>query len=302
METIHKHTGWVRVIALIVPYFVITAFFQVMGYLAIGADFSGPKPTLTTIEHTWLAGCTFLGTFLVLWLFMTLVDKEKMVSMGFQVKERGREFWFGNLIGLAIMGVAFFLLMAIGEIEFQKFNFDMVEMLLTILLFVLVAVMEEVLFRGYILKNLMISFNKYVALIISSILFSVAHAANPHFDWMSFLDLFMAGLFLGISYIHTKNLWFPIALHLSWNLFQSLFGFNVSGQDAYSLIEINIPEGNWINGGDFGFEGSVFSILIQIFFVIALVFYYERKTGSERDQSQGKNPDVIAVESGIFEN
>jgi hypothetical protein len=33
-------------------------------------------------------------------------------------------------------------------------------------------------------------------------------------------------------------------MHLSWNLFQTLFGFNVSGKDTYSIIEFNITEEN----------------------------------------------------------
>jgi hypothetical protein len=87
-----------------------------------------------------------------------------------------------------------------------------------------VAVVEETLFRGYVLKNFMESFNKYAALIISSGLFSSMHYFNLDFDLFSFFSLFLAGILFGISYIYTKNLWFPIALHLSWNLFQALFG------------------------------------------------------------------------------
>ena len=103
------------------------------------------------------------------------------------------------------------------------------------------------------------------------------HGANPNMDWFSFLNLFLAGILLGMSYVYTKNLWFPIALHFSWNFFQSLFGFNVSGQDFYSLIEFNIPEKNKLNGGDFGFEGSVFSIIIQIILIFSIFIYYQRK-------------------------
>ena len=66
-------------------------------------------------------------------------------------------------------------------------------------------------------------------------------------DGFSAMSLFLAGILLGITYIYTKNLWFPVALHLSWNLFQTLFGFNVSGKDFYSLIEFKIQENNLLN-------------------------------------------------------
>jgi len=89
--------------------------------------------------------------------------------------------------------------------------------------------------------------------------------------------LFLAGIVLGISYIHTKNLWFPIAMHLSWNLFQAIFGFNVSGQKTYSLIEFSITENNIINGGDFGFEGSILSVIAMLVTIVGIEIYYRRK-------------------------
>lgn len=121
------------------------------------------------------------------------------------------------------------------------------------------------------------SFNKYIALIVSSILFALIHSFNPHIDLFSLFDLFLAGIVLGLSYIYTKNLWFPIALHLSWNLFQTLLGFNVSGKDTYSIIEFGMKERNLMNGGDFGFEGSYLSIIAEVVTIIGIGIYYNRK-------------------------
>jgi hypothetical protein len=100
------------------------------------------------------------------------------------------------------------------------------------------------------------------------------HSANPNRSWVGMINLFLAGILMGLPFIYTKNLMFPIAFHFSWNFFQSLFGFNVSGLDSYSLIEFKISQNTLANGGDFGFEGSVLAILFQV----ALVFIlYIRK-------------------------
>ncbi len=218
-----------------------------------------------------------LGTFLVIWIFMKFLDKEKFSKVGLETRNRLNEFLVGIGIGAFIMTAGYSLLLILGEIRFQKVIFDYKEILITILIFSVVAVMEEVLFRGYILKNLLLSFNKYIALIVSSVLFSLMHGFNPNIDVLSLTNLFLAGILLGISYIHTKNLWFPIALHLSWNLFQTLFGFSVSGQDAYSIIEFSIQENNILNGGAFGFEGSILSIIGQIIVIIGIGIYYNKK-------------------------
>jgi len=164
------------------------------------------------------------------------------------------------------------ILVFLNEISFVKLNINLYKIFISTLLFIFVALSEEVMFRGYILKNLMLSFNKYIALIVSSLLFATIHIGNPNMTWFSFLNIALAGVFLGLSYIYTKNLWFPIALHLSWNLFQTLLGFKVSGQGSYSIVEFNINENNLLNGGDFGFEGSLLSL---VFMLIAIVFIYK---------------------------
>ena len=89
--------------------------------------------------------------------------------------------------------------------------------------------------------------------------------------------MFLAGILLGLSYIYTKNLWFPIAFHFSWNLFQTIFGFNVSGQNTYSLIEFEITENTILNGGDFGFEGSIFATIFMILTSTGIWGYYKTK-------------------------
>ena len=91
---------------------------------------------------------------------------------------------------------------------------------------------------------------------------------------LSFLSLFFAGMALGISYIYTKNLWFPIGLHLSWNFFQSLFGFNVSGQNFYSLFQTHKTNETLLNGGEFGFENSIFGIISEIVIILMVFLYF----------------------------
>ncbi len=271
-----KIAGWLRVFLFIIPYIIIVGLFELLGGLIADIDFKNSQ-NRSSFQRLITYFFNLTGTFFTLWIFMKFVDKEPFIKLGFQTKNRLKDFIVGNTIGLMIMFVGFVSLFLLNEITILGINFNFKELVVLILLFIIVAVVEEVLFRGYILKNLMLSMNKYVALIISSILFSLAHGANPHMSFFTFADLFLAGITLGISYLYTKNLWFPIAFHLSWNLFQSLFGFNVSGQDFYSLINFNIAQNNAINGGDFGFEGSYLSIIAEILTFICIVIYYEKQ-------------------------
>ena len=272
-----RHNGWLRVLAIIIPYFVIVGVFQVIGFILSGNEFSDVNPEMTSEQKVIINFCSLIGTFLVIWIFMKFVDKEPFVKLGFQTKNRLKDFVVGILIGAVVMATGYALLLTLEEIQFVHTLVDIKEIILSISLFIIVAFTEEVLFRGYILKNLMTSFNKYVALITSSIIFAIAHGLNPNIDLLSMINLFLAGIVLGSTYIYTKNLWFPIALHLSWNLFQTVFGFNVSGQDTYSLIEFSIKENTLLNGGGFGFEGSLLSVIFLTTLIISIGIYYNRK-------------------------
>ena len=273
----NKHRGWQRVLLIILPFTFIGGIFNIIGSLIAGVDLNNIDFQNTSEQKVIITFFTLLGTLLVIWAFMKYVDKEKFIKLGFQTKNRLNEFITGIIIGGIIMSIGYLILIQLNEIHFQDIIFNLKEVFLSIIYYIIVAVLEEVLLRGYILRNLMISFNKYIALIISSIIFSLMHSFNPNIDLFALTNLFLAGILLGISYIHTKNLWFPIALHLSWNLFQTIFGFNVSGQNSYSLIEFSMTENNLLNGGLFGFEGSILSIIAQLITIIGIIIYYRRQ-------------------------
>lgn len=272
-----KLYGWAKVLLIIIPYLFFVGIFQLIGGFLFEIDFSNPLSNKTSIQLLAISLFGLIGAFLTLWLVTKFIDRERLYQLGFQTKNRSIDFIIGIAIGLIIFSSGYLVLIHFNEIVFVKIDLNINEILISVLHFTIVAVVEETLFRGYVLKNFMESFNKYAALIISSGLFSSMHYFNPDFDLFSFFSLFLAGILFGISYIYTKNLWFPIALHLSWNLFQALFGFNVSGSDTFSIIEFKILESNFINGGSFGFEGSVLSIIAQVITITIIITYYRRK-------------------------
>lgn len=276
----HRKTipGWARILILIIPYIIVIATFELIGHYLAGFKLNELASTMGTPTQMLITQFfNFLGTALVLFLMMKIVDREKFVNLGFQTKGRMPDTVTGILLGLLAMGLGFFILRAAGNLTVSGVDFDFREFLLLLLIFALVAVAEEMLMRGYILKNLMLSMNKYAALAVSSLMFALMHVANPNFSWLGFWGILLAGIALGATYIYTRNLWFPIAYHFSWNFFQSLFGFNVSGIDVYSVLTI-APQGEeHISGGSFGFEGSVLSLAFQVILFTAIILLYEKR-------------------------
>lgn len=271
--------GWQRVLLLVLPYLFFVGIFQFVGMVVSGQETSVAEVGIqeeTTLQRIIVAAFGLMGFLLLISLFMKYVDKKSFLDLGLYFKNNGKDILFGVLAGLLIMGMGYGLLVLFGQLEFKEMNFIGIEFLLTLVLYTIVSFSEEILLRGYILRNFMESMNNFLALLLSAILFSIMHSANPNISWIGFVNLFLAGIIMGLPYIYTKSLWFPIAFHFSWNFFQSLFGFNVSGMNSYSLIEFSFSERNIINGGDFGFEGSLLSILLQISLIFTLYFTYRQ--------------------------
>ncbi|MCQ5209123.1 CPBP family intramembrane metalloprotease, partial [Bacteroides thetaiotaomicron] len=73
------------------------------------------------------------------------------------------------------------------------------------------------------------------------------------------------------------NLCFPISLLLFCNWIQGpILGYQLSGIDfGTSLLTLHMPEENVLNGGAFGFEGSLISTVVIIIFKIFIVWWGE---------------------------
>lgn len=72
-----------------------------------------------------------------------------------------------------------------------------------------------------------------------------------------------AGLLLSAAYLVTRRLWVGIGLHMAWNYFQSaVFSGVVSGAVSDpGLLKATIEGPDWLTGGSFGMEQSVFALL-----------------------------------------
>ncbi|RDC57313.1 CPBP family intramembrane metalloprotease [Pedobacter chinensis] len=272
-----KNYDWLRVLKILFPYIFVVGFFQYLAYLILGIQVSIKPRDINIYQKVVIAIFTVLGTFLVIWAFNKYVDKQKFNV--FQLnKFNKKSFFYGLAIGIIIMCLGFAILFFTNQIFLKTIQCNFSNFLLSIVFFACVSFNEEFLMRGYVLNNLLNSFNKFISLIISAILFALMHFANPYLNSLSFVNLFLAGILLGSFYIYTKNLWFSFGLHFSWNFFQgTILGFSVSGIKFPSILMQERLENNIWNGGDFGFEGSMLCLVFQIISIIAVYRLFKQR-------------------------
>jgi membrane protease YdiL (CAAX protease family) len=224
----------------------------------------------------------FLCALFAIFIFRKFVDKKSFKSLGFALTNYKADLLKGLVWGTALISIGFLALYFSGFIEVIGTEFGAIQWLSYIAFFVIVAFNEEILVRGYVLTNLMASMNKYWALIVSALLFSVMHLANDNTSLISTVNLFIAGLMLGIYTIHKRNLWFPIAMHFTWNFFQGpILGFEVSGTKMDSVINQQVSGNPLITGGEFGFEGSLLLTVMMIVSTFYIHMKYKNNANNE---------------------
>lgn len=128
---------------------------------------------------------------------------------------------------------------------------------------------EELLMRGVLLRQVMGGWGVRTAVVVSSLVFALLHlpnlltaAAEPAVSAIALLVLGLLGVVLGLGTVLTRELWFPVALHVSWNLAQGpLFGFPISGHPSDGLLQLDVTGADWLTGGAFGPEGGLVGLL-----------------------------------------
>jgi len=289
-------SGWLRAILFMPVWMIIMSITTGVGAAAIMmingvdmADQAAIEAIFTSMSFDspmmlLMSVFGILGSFLALWFMMTVVNRQPLASIGLSAENRGKEMLAGLGGALVFIGGIFLILWCLGAITVTGVvGFKSGVFVVSLMLFV-AAFDEEIIFRGYILNNMMDSTdNRWIALAGSSVLFALMHAGNPAVfsNFVPMTELFAAGFILGISYTFTKNLWLPTFFHFGWNFFQGLFGFEISGMgvDSWKMIahENTGNVSDIVSGGAFGIEGSVVSLCCTILGTYLIFKYYNEK-------------------------
>ena len=141
--------------------------------------------------------------------------------------------------------------------QFQPVKF-LILFIISILLFPFQIGFEEYVFRGFLMQQIGVAVkNKWMPLIITSILFGLAHSANPEVAELGYITMVFyigTGLLLGIMTLMDDGLELAIGFHLGNNLMAALLVTSdwsalqtdavfkyTSEQATQSLMEILIP-------------------------------------------------------------
>ena len=204
--------------------------------------------------------------------------------------ENGESLSFGGKarmmgIGWAVSAVNFLAIIVClflcGCYRIVNVEFDVASQLSWLSLFLLVGVVEEVIFRGILFRLIADKWNIAVGLTTSSLLFGLAHLGNPGATlWAALAIALASGWLFGMAYAYHQTIWVPIGMHWAWNYLEGgVFGCAVSGTplDYRPLITPKISGTDLLSGGAFGPEASIICVAIGIGISIVYTVLYIKK-------------------------
>jgi len=227
------------------------------------------------------------------WL-MARIEPRPMASYGFGGERRARLFATGFLWGLGFLGLLVWALWGVGCLAFDGrllFGVDVLRYgAIWLVGFVLVAVFEESLMRGYLQSTLtrgvehlyemafkaapqkqakVVGF--WTAAVALSFLFGAGHGSNPGESPIGLLSAGLIGLVFCLTLWRTGSLWWALGFHAAWDWAQSfIFGVADSGAMAQFHLLGTHPVGNvLLSGGVTGPEGSV--LILGVLALVAVV-------------------------------
>ena len=213
-----------------------------------------------------------------------------------------RDLLIGSAIGVASLALAAAFATAAGGLRFSLSAAGMPQVAKTLLfsgaIFIVAALAEETLFRGYPLQTLTRATLVPFGVLLTSVAFAAVHTRNPNFETgLAFGNLVLAGVWLAVAYLRTRSLWFPLGVHWAWNwALGSLFGLPVSGITRiapHPLLQGTDLGPAWLTGGSYGIEGG---LACTITLVISTFFIWRTRLVSATDEqmtlTSRENPTV----------
>jgi membrane protease YdiL (CAAX protease family) len=251
----------------------------------------------------------------VSWICLRFLERMKLSALGFAL----RGGWFGDVLkGCALSGMMIAVVVALqiagggsrlsfnpilhrdqGGLNWAGVRTVAAEMVAALVLLILAAAFEELIFRGYAFQTLLRGAPAVVPILLFSIYFGWAHWNNPNRTLFSTANTALAGIWLSIAYLKTRSLWFPTALHFTWNWMMGVFfGIPISGLQIGRPLLVTSSDGPvWLTGGNYGSEGGAAATVVLI--AAIAVIWRARGSGASPEMNSALIERAPNTESAI---
>jgi membrane protease YdiL (CAAX protease family) len=140
-------------------------------------------------------------------------------------------------------------------------------------LYFILALREELAFRGFPLRSLNYAIGPWKSQLIIALIFSLEHLAGGYTLFQAFLGAGIGAILFGIAALQSKGIALPVGIHLAWNFGQWCAGFKNEPGIWQNIIEKGFEEKH----GQISFA---FYILVMSLAIVAFYFYYKKENST----------------------
>ena len=284
---------------------IASAVSATLAAIAIGAlHFAGAHVVLASRRHAvtleapqLLAGelLAFIGLVTSTWV-MARWEHRSLADFGFPWRRLfTRPFWIGLASGFVAIAVVVVAMIVCGSAHVTGFATHggaiVAQAALWAITFLFVAMVEEVLFRGYPQFTLAANVGYWPGAVGMTLLFTLLHAGNSGESPVGIIGVFSVGFLFCFALRRLGDLRWPIGFHAAWDWGQTcFFGTPDSGLFASgSILRTETSGSSLLSGGSAGPEGTIFALLALA--AVAFVLYARTGvsvTSSERQVRIGR--------------
>jgi membrane protease YdiL (CAAX protease family) len=216
-------------------------------------------------------------------LVLASVERRSWRVYGLPVRRAfGKLFWLGSVWGFAAISLLIFVLYGVHIFTFGHVALNGARIarftVFWAAMFLLVALFEEFLLRGYTQLTLARGIGFWPAGVVLSFTFGLIHLGNGGETWRGLLSAAFIGLFSCLTLRRTGNLWFAVGFHAAWDWGETFF-YSVPDSGLVfpgHLLNSSLQGPQWLSGGSVGPEGSVLCFLVIAFTWVAFDRMYAK--------------------------
>ena len=228
---------------------------------------------------------SFIGIWIIICLYMACVPKNRPIFSALGAKAKGNNILLlivGLLIGFGTNMICALAAIFNKDISIYYDSFPAIELIILFAAVFVQSSAEELVCRGFLYQKLRKGYKSPAfAIIVNSAFFASLHLGNPGVGVLAILDIFATGIFFSLMVYYLDSIWCAMAAHAAWNYTQNIIlGLPNSGiVSPFSIYRLDTAAAtnSFAYNVDFGLEGTILSIAVQVAGCIVLYLLFHNK-------------------------
>ncbi|MGO8793741.1 MAG: lysostaphin resistance A-like protein [Candidatus Sulfotelmatobacter sp.] len=180
-----------------------------------------------------------------------------------------KQFWQGAAVSLVSLATLLFALRLAGALSFSSLALHGAYIwkyaASWAVMFFLVALLEDSVYRGYLLFTLTAGIGFWPAAVVTSLWMGGMHFLNPGGHGLGPVITTVYCLVTCLVIRRTGDLWMPLGIHAAWDWAIIFVGVPSGGQmEKHHLFNTQLHGPTWLTGGTYGPEASWPNLVLLI--------------------------------------